>query len=263
MKWIVTVGAIFALCTNLLGAMFPLPRILYAMSSDGMLYEFFQRINERTKTPLLATILSGFLSAFLAMIFDLHQLIEMMSIGTLMAYTIVSICVLVLRYQSDDQPLMRLIGENKDSPMPPQSYSWSRIAGQLFNCNGGGGDKHQQATNLSSNVVKVAIVIYSLAAIFFGLLLKEIQVNGFTDVLTTFLSIFGVLMVVLMVMIARQPMLPNEALTFKVPFVPWLPCLSVAINLYLMFQLDILTWMRMGVWASIGMCPIVFIIKSI
>lgn len=71
----------FALCTNLLGSMFPLPRILYAMSSDGLLYGIFKRVNTRTKTPLNATLLAGALAAVMSMLFDLHQLIDMMSIG--------------------------------------------------------------------------------------------------------------------------------------------------------------------------------------
>lgn len=61
-KWIVTIGAIFALCTSLLGAMFPLPRVLYAMGTDGVLFRPLANIYGRTKTPLLATILSGLLS---------------------------------------------------------------------------------------------------------------------------------------------------------------------------------------------------------
>lgn len=70
-KWIVSIGAVFALCTSLLGAMFPLPRILYAMSSDGLLYSVFKRVNSHTKTPLNATLISGFLAAVMALIFDL------------------------------------------------------------------------------------------------------------------------------------------------------------------------------------------------
>jgi solute carrier family 7 (cationic amino acid transporter), member 3 len=61
-KWIVTVGAVFALCTSLLGAMFPLPRVLYAMGSDGLLFRPLAAIHTKTRTPLLATIISGIFS---------------------------------------------------------------------------------------------------------------------------------------------------------------------------------------------------------
>uniref|UniRef100_T1GGE6 Cationic amino acid transporter C-terminal domain-containing protein n=1 Tax=Megaselia scalaris TaxID=36166 RepID=T1GGE6_MEGSC len=105
-KWVVAVGAIFALCTSLLGAMFPLPRVLYAMANDGILFKFLRNIHPYTKTPLIATIISGILAACMALIFDLHQLIDMMSIGTLLAYTIVAICVLVLRYEDEDMPVL-------------------------------------------------------------------------------------------------------------------------------------------------------------
>lgn len=70
--------------TSLLGAMFPLPRVLYAMSSDGLLYSIFKRVNKRTQTPVYATVLSGILAAILALVLNLQQLIEMMSLGTLM-----------------------------------------------------------------------------------------------------------------------------------------------------------------------------------
>lgn len=74
--------------TSLLGAMFPLPRVLYAMSSDGLLYSIFKRVNKRTQTPLYATLLSGLLAAILALVLNLQQLIEMMSLGTLMVFAI-------------------------------------------------------------------------------------------------------------------------------------------------------------------------------
>nr|CAI5845441.1 unnamed protein product [Callosobruchus analis] len=61
-KWIVTIGAIFALFTSLLGAMFPLPRVVYAMSSDGLIFKPLAKVNSKTKTPLFATVVSGVLS---------------------------------------------------------------------------------------------------------------------------------------------------------------------------------------------------------
>jgi len=50
-------------------------------------------------TPLIATIIAGLFASILALVVSLRDLIEMMSIGTLLAYTLVAVSVLVLRYQ--------------------------------------------------------------------------------------------------------------------------------------------------------------------
>ena len=88
-RWIVAVGALFGLSTSLLGAMFPLPRVIYAMASDGVLFRFLSTIHPRFHTPMLATLISGVMTGVLALLLDLKSLVDMMSIGTLMAYMIV------------------------------------------------------------------------------------------------------------------------------------------------------------------------------
>lgn len=80
-EYIVSFGAIFGLCASLMGSMFPLPRVIYAMSSDGLIFEFMGRINKRFKTPMYGTLLAGLLTGLLAAIFNLTQLVSMMSIG--------------------------------------------------------------------------------------------------------------------------------------------------------------------------------------
>ncbi|KAK3103616.1 hypothetical protein FSP39_020550 [Pinctada imbricata] len=113
-RYIIAVGAICGLSTSLLGAMFPLPRVIYAMASDGLLFTLLGKINERFKTPLLGTMLSGLFAGAMAMLFDLKELVDMMSIGTLLAYTLVAVSVLLLRKSTKE--------ENAEGDITNQSY---------------------------------------------------------------------------------------------------------------------------------------------
>ena len=97
--YVVGIGAVCGLLSSLMGSLFPLPRIIYAMADDGLLFESFKKISHRSDIPFVATIYPGILTSILALVFNLDELVEMMSIGTLLAYTLVSLCALVLRYQ--------------------------------------------------------------------------------------------------------------------------------------------------------------------
>ena len=97
-QFVVTIGTICALATALLIFTFALARCVFAMAEDGLLYRCLAYVHPRTQTPLVATLVSGFIAAVLAMVIELEILVEMISIGTLSAYAIVALSLLLLRY---------------------------------------------------------------------------------------------------------------------------------------------------------------------
>lgn len=96
-KYVVGIGAVCGMTSTLLGSLFSLPRCLYAMSADGLLFGFLS--NGKSQIPTANLFISGFSAALIALFFNIETLVEFMSIGTLMAYTIVSAGVIILRYQ--------------------------------------------------------------------------------------------------------------------------------------------------------------------
>lgn len=73
-----------------------MPRVVYAMAKDGLLFQELAQISPFTNTPLKATFVFGGLTAVVSFLMSLEVLVEMMSIGTLMAYTLVSVMKFLL-----------------------------------------------------------------------------------------------------------------------------------------------------------------------
>ncbi|CAB0002627.1 unnamed protein product [Nesidiocoris tenuis] len=137
-KCIIAAGGVAGLTVSMFGSMFPMPRIVYAMAHDGLIFRSLSQIFPATGTPVLATFICGVAAAIASLIISLDVLVEMMSIGTLLAYTLVSTCVLILRYQPHTTNLMELLPESlrtpvKGSPMKPTAEPIGVANGQATN----------------------------------------------------------------------------------------------------------------------------------
>lgn len=101
---LVGVGAIAGLTTVMLVMYYGLTRVFLAMSRDGLISSFFAKLNGNTQTPVRIILLCGiFMSLFSAFI-PIGELAELVNIGTLAAFIMVCIGVIMLRYTHPDLP---------------------------------------------------------------------------------------------------------------------------------------------------------------
>jgi amino acid transporter len=101
---VLAAGAVISIFSVTLVVLYGQTRILFAMGRDGMVPPFFHRLNPRTLTPVPATIAVAVVVSLLAGLLPINFLAEMTSIGTLTAFLIVSIGVMVLRYRQPELP---------------------------------------------------------------------------------------------------------------------------------------------------------------
>jgi APA family basic amino acid/polyamine antiporter len=104
LKILLTVGALAALSSVMVVMMLAQPRIFLAMSKDGLLPRWAGVIHPRFKTPHISTIVTGIAVALAAGLTPIGTLGTLVSIGTLLAFVIVSIGIIVLRRTRPDLP---------------------------------------------------------------------------------------------------------------------------------------------------------------
>lgn len=245
-------------------------------------------MSDTTHTPAVACVVSGGVASLLALLVSLRDLIEMMSIGTLLAYTLVSVCVLLLRYQPDEQADTQLGGSSgrEEGPKPEDDIDPDDTASS-YHLGGakGDGDLSDLCTGRPSLLQRLLGGHYYTLRARLGLpdaSARPTPSTGRTVTRCTLLFfctsfllwatvIFGVeqktggaavasglaatLMVVallgLLLLILQQPQ-SGRSLAYMAPGVPFVPAAAVLANSYLMLKLSPLTWARFTVWCLIG-----------
>ena len=99
---IVSIGALCGITSVLLVNLFGQTRVFFAMSRDGLFPETFSRLHKNYKTPINGIILVGVIASVIAAFIPLTSIVELVNIGTLAAFIIVSAAVIVLRRQQPE-----------------------------------------------------------------------------------------------------------------------------------------------------------------
>ncbi|MGH8110679.1 MAG: amino acid permease [Rhodanobacteraceae bacterium] len=101
---LIDIGALAGLSSVILVMLIGQPRIFYVMAKDGLISPVFGKVHPRFKTPHVATVITGVAAAIGAGVLPIDILAELTNIGTLLAFLVVCIAVLVLRRTRPDLP---------------------------------------------------------------------------------------------------------------------------------------------------------------
>jgi len=101
--WIVSFGAVVSLTAVLLVFQYGQPRIFYAMARDGLLPPVFAKVHRKFRTPHVTTILTGVAVGVTAMFTTLDEMVNLTNIGTLFAFILICIGIVILRFKDPNR----------------------------------------------------------------------------------------------------------------------------------------------------------------
>lgn len=215
---VVAIGSITTLTATTLTSLMGQPRIFYQMAQDGLLFKFMLKLNSQ-KIPYIATIVTAVLAAVLAAILNLDVLTDMISIGTLLAFTMVCGGIVVLRFTPDENQVdSRVWGNDK------QSIVWSRFPTSFtyrFPI-------LEKIARLAGKYLVANIFLWALTSFVFAILYRT-AVPTWTY---SFLIPFALIPLVLLHTLRAQ----SVPKTFVCPLVPLVPMIGMFVNIFLLTQ---------------------------
>ncbi|KAK8389474.1 hypothetical protein O3P69_008876 [Scylla paramamosain] len=262
-KYVVSIGALCGMTTTLFGSLFSLPRCVYAMAVDGLIFSWLARVSDKTKVPIITLLLCGFFSALIALLFDIEKLVEFMSIGTLMAYTIVSASVIILRYQPASRCNIKSPSHTQiatPTPVGPPSPTTP----MEDTMKGEGGELRSTFRWLlpvlgqreAGLVVAWTVVVFTMISAALCSLLQfgsDFLALPYPAVWAVILTVVLVIALIFSVVVITAHHQNELVLSFRVPLVPLLPLTSIFFNVGLMMHLNPMTWLRFIVWMVLGL----------
>jgi len=268
---LVAVGSVAGLTSAAFTCIMGQPRIFFRMARDGLLFPFFADVSPTTGVPILGTWLTGIFTALVALFVPLDVLAQAISIGTLLAFCAVCAGVILLHL---DTPAFLLPaasasgpigGRRRASTAPPGPgllQSWCADALRGCGCASRPSDadardgKESDALSPLAAPPRSHLVVYMTCSLFaFSLAAGASASHGGPEWLTVLLFVVAGLLLTAMCLLPRRR-IPHAP--FICPAMPLVPGLGMAINCVMMASLPLDSWLRMLVWAAVGMAVYVF-----
>ncbi|XP_003127474.3 cationic amino acid transporter 3-like [Sus scrofa] len=254
--YVVAVGTLCALTSRLHSAVCRMPKLIYEMAEDGLLFRGLTRIHACAHNRVKSIMAAGILAGVMALLFNFTDLVDLMSIGTLLSYTLVAFSVLVLRYQphqnfsknkrTEDKTEMGPVVEESPLESAPEAGTSNPLKSL---CNPISTTPTRKSGQIVCGCAFLLVLLLTILSLLLALWPSQVFSGdpGFTaGAVLLLLLIAGITAI-----IWRQPQNPSP-LPFRVPALPVLPVLSIFVNVYLMMQLSSVIWAEFGIWNAVG-----------
>ncbi|XP_040497845.1 cationic amino acid transporter 3-like [Ursus maritimus] len=232
---------------------FPIRLVIYMMAEDRLLFPVLTRIRTHTYGRIAAIVIFVTIAAIMVLFFGITDLLDLRSFGTLISYSLVAFCVLIIRYQpkrrkeENEEALQEENGGNKAQVQEEKGPAAEKLTlrGLFF-------PDSRTPTPLSGRIVCICSSLLALLLTLLCLVLAHWPslLSGDPGPITVVVLLL-VLITGITGVIWRQPQ-SSTPLPFKVPALPLLPLLSIFVNICLMVQMTSATWLRFGVWMLLG-----------
>ncbi|XP_045868175.1 cationic amino acid transporter 3-like [Meles meles] len=235
------------------GFIFSIRQVIYMMAKDGILFPVLSRFALGTSGHIVSVLVIGIITPITVFFFGITDLLDLRSVGTLISYSLIAFCVLIVRYQierrkeENEQELQEEDGGNEAQVQEETAPATGKLTLQGLFFPGS-----PTPTPLSGRVVYVCSSLLVLLMIVLCLVMAHWPglLSGDAGPITVVVLLL-VLITGITGVIWRQPQ-SSSPLPFKVPALPLLPLLSIFVNVCLMMQMSVGTWLRFGVWILIG-----------
>ncbi|XP_040475327.1 cationic amino acid transporter 3-like [Ursus maritimus] len=232
---------------------YPIRVMIHMMAEDRLLFPVLAGIRTHTYGRIIAIVIFVTIAAIMVFFFALTDLLDLRSVGTLISYSLVAFCVLIVRYQPErrkeenETEVQEENGGNEAQVQEENGPAAEKLTLQALFFPGS-----PTPTPLSGRVVYVCSSLLALLLTLLCLVLAHWPglLSGDPGPITVVVLLL-VLITGITGVIWRQPQ-SSTPLPFKVPALPLLPLLSIFMNVYLMMQMTAGPWLRFGVWMLIG-----------
>ena len=261
-KYVTAAGGMFATAGSLVLTTYAASRLLFTMATDGLVFRWLAHTDdELSQIPGRATLLNGVVIGCLALLVDIRCLVELLSIGTLIAFISMNVSVLSTRYQVG----IESVTLEEEQPADSKAEEWLKrmccVTSQaqanyqriMAEGESTGQPDPDGPTERSSRQAAIAIFLLFGSLTGIAIFLPRLDLtesHGQTAWQVFVLSLLLLLVLFLLMSLAQQP--SSAKLPFMVPLVPCFPAAAMFVNVVLLVSLNPMAFIRFGVWLFIG-----------